>query len=339
MRYLILCAALVLPSFGHAASEKSTLIRNALSSHVITNFADFASRSTVLAQTARDNCTADDPTLRAAFGEAFDAWIRVSHLRFGPTETDNRAFGLAFWPDSRGKTPRALKTMITSEDPAAHDPKIYGTISIAARGFYALEFLLYDAEIKETGTANYRCAVIQANTRNIAEIANFILLDWDLSYADYMRHPNQGDSPYQSEDEAIQELYKAVLTGLEFTANSRLGRPLGSFERPRPNRAEARRSDRSLRHVLLSVDSSVALSRLLAIGHDDLKTRIDAAHDIVKSNAQSIDKLDFSNITTAENRLKVEILQQSIIALRDLLIEHLGPHLGVKAGFNALDGD
>ncbi|HBR37591.1 MAG TPA: peptidase M75, partial [Sulfitobacter pontiacus] len=55
--------------------------------------------------------------------DAFDAWIAVSHLRFGPSETDNRAFALAFWPDSRGATPKTLAGLITDADPVGRDPQ------------------------------------------------------------------------------------------------------------------------------------------------------------------------------------------------------------------------
>ncbi len=47
-----------------------------------------------------------DPVLTEAYHAAFDAWIKTSHLRFGPSEVNDRAFALAFWPDSRGQYPR-----------------------------------------------------------------------------------------------------------------------------------------------------------------------------------------------------------------------------------------
>jgi len=34
----------------------------------------------------------------AAYHVAFDAWMSVSHLRFGPSEADDRAFAIAFYP-------------------------------------------------------------------------------------------------------------------------------------------------------------------------------------------------------------------------------------------------
>ncbi|MCB1403259.1 MAG: signal peptidase, partial [Rhodobacteraceae bacterium] len=60
----------------------------------------------------------------------------------GPSETG--ALSIAFWPDDRGFTARTLAGLIAAEDPIAGDPAGYGEVSIAARGLFALEMLLYD---------------------------------------------------------------------------------------------------------------------------------------------------------------------------------------------------
>ena len=38
---------------------------------------------------------------------AFDAWMGVQHLRFGPSEVDGRSLSIAFWPDPKGSGARA----------------------------------------------------------------------------------------------------------------------------------------------------------------------------------------------------------------------------------------
>jgi hypothetical protein len=40
-----------------------------------------------------------------------------------------------------------------------------------------------------------------------------------------------------------------------------------------------------------------------------------------------------------QGRLRIEILQQSVAALRDTALAELGPELDVGIGFNAADGD
>ena len=103
--------------------------------------------------------------LGRSLSRRFDAWVGVSHLRFGPSEQDDRAFALAFWPDPRGSTPKALAALIRDEDPVVSNPDDFSTVSIAARGFYALEFLLFDPQFATAENTDYLCALIQASSR------------------------------------------------------------------------------------------------------------------------------------------------------------------------------
>ena len=58
-----------------------------------------------------------------------------------------RAFAIAFWPDSRGATPKTLAELISAEDPVIYSREEFAAVSIAARGFHALEFLLFDPRL------------------------------------------------------------------------------------------------------------------------------------------------------------------------------------------------
>lgn len=317
-----------------APVDIDTLIDPVIDSHILPGFADLAADALELDSAAQDSCDPKDPALRAAFDAAFDAWIRVSHLRFGPTETGDRAFALAFWPDTRGATPKALARLIADADPVVKDAADFATVSIAARGFYALEYLLYDRAFADMGDAKYRCALIRAITGDIARIAGAILTDWREDYVDVLRLNPPGDV-YRDEKDVAQALFKALTTGLQFTSDTRLGRPLGTFDRPRPNRAEARRSGRSLAHVIASLQGTRELAMILSGDDPDLA----AAYDRALGVAADLDDPVFAGVADPSGRLRVEILQQSIDAIRDLLRNDLGPRLGVSAGFNALDGD
>lgn len=58
---------------------------------------------------------------------------------------------------------------------------------------------------------------------------------------------------YRNPDDVLREVFRSFFTGRQFTEKSRLGRPLGRFDKPRPTRTEARRSGRSAHHVILSL--------------------------------------------------------------------------------------
>ncbi|MEZ5714917.1 MAG: imelysin family protein [Paracoccaceae bacterium] len=336
-RFLILFT--LLGPFAAAAGEHADRIAAVLDRHILPGFTRFAAEAEVLKDAAEADCAPRSPALRAAYHAAFDAWLGVSHLRFGPTEAEDRAFALAFWPDTKGFTPKSLGSLIAAEDPVVNDPAGFDHVSIAARGFFALEFMLYDPGFADQGRPAYRCALIRAIARDIDANADAILDDWQTRYADLLRNPGKGESPYRSEEEAVQELFKALLAGLQFTSDTRLGRPLGTFDRPRPNRAEAHRSGRPLRDVAMSLEALDALAGLLAQGHPATTAALRAAFDEARSLAAGLDDPTFAGVANPQGRLRVEILQQSIDRIRALSGAELGPFLGVAAGFNALDGD
>lgn len=267
---------------------------------------------------------------QAAWDDAAKAWIAVSHLRFGPTEIDNRAFALAFWPDPRGTTPKTLHAWLADGTLDVSDA------SIAGRGFYAMEFLAFDEAFWEyEGT----CDLMAALADDIHANAMAIQADWIDTYAALMTEA--GNDIYRTETESLQELYKSVGTGLEFTIDQRLGRPLGTFDRARPNRAEMRRGGRSLGNIATSIESLTELALILA--DDALDSEIVMFSARAQERVTQIENLEGgSNLNLVDrpvDRIKVEALQQDLTDFRVFLAEELGPQLGVIEGFNSLDGD
>lgn len=325
---LVLCLLTALPVWAETPDLKGIVER-----HVVPRYQTLADEATDLADAASQDCSAESVDLLAAYHETFDAWVAVSHLRFGPSEVGDRAFAIAFWPDPRGSTPKALAALIRAEDPAVFDREEFADVSVAARGLYALEFLLFDAQFSDAEKGDYHCALVKALTADISASTNAILAGWQDGYADLMARP--GNDTYRTATEAAQQLFTSLSTGLEFTANTRLGRPMGTFERPRPKRAEAWRSGRSLRHVVLSLKSTRDLAALISMKDPEVAEAFEAA--IAK--AEGLNDPVFASIANPQERIRVEALQQSINTIRQLLAEKVGPSLGIAAGFNALDGD
>lgn len=336
MRVLALICALF--PFNAAADETAEIVTDVVQEHILPGFDRLSAETEVLQATAASDCVATSTDLRAAYHKAFDAWISVSHLRFGPSEVEDRAFALAFWPDSRGATPRVLTALISDEDAIAESVDEFADVSIAGRGFYALEFLLYDDAIQALGHDAYQCLLIQTITADIAAVSQAILSDWETKYADRIMAPSP-DGRYRSEDEAVQELFKALTTGLEFTSETRLGRPLGTFDRPRPTRAEAYRSGRSLRNVQVSLLALEDIALRLARSDPSLVARLEAGFDRTTTRAAELDDPVFAGVSNPQSRLQVEALKQMLDGVRAIVRDELGPTLGVAAGFNSLDGD
>ena len=331
---LALCA---LPTLT-VAQPADKVIDGIIDAHILPRFEVLAAQTATFADMAMQECEPTSEALRGSYARAFDAWISASHLRFGPAQVDDRAFALAFWPDSRGATPRTLGKLIADQDPIVASADTFAQVSIAARGFYAMEFLLFDPALMQAGDPAYHCRLVQTISADIAATSEDIFEDWRTSYGTHLRTP-AANGTYRTRQEARQELFKALSTGLQFTSESRLGRPLGRFDRPRPNRAEARRSGRSARHVALSLSSLGDLAAHLTAGNQVLAASIEHSFQRAMAQLDGLNDPVFASVAAPQTRIKVEVLQQSVDAIRAIVRDDLGPTLGVAAGFNALDGD
>lgn len=302
-----------------------------IDAHILPGYAAFAEETAELEQAAQ-GC--DREAIRPAWNDTFDAWIGVSHLRLGPVEEGGRILAIVFWPDTRGATPLALRALIADKDPIIETPEGVAQVSVAARGLFALEYLLYDPQFADKG---YTCTLIAALAGDLNRMAHTVLDEWRDGFADTLRNAGVSGNPvYLSEREAKQALFTALTTGLEFDADQRLSRPMGSFERPRPKRAEARRSGRSLRNLRLSL---VALHDLAGQLADAPVPQTDAAFARALNLIDDLDDPVFAGVETPQGRLKVEVIQQAVRAARDAVLAEIGPSLGVSAGFNSADGD
>ena len=332
---LILFSLLLAPAQAQTQDAQETIadiVPEVIHQHILPGYEHLAGKTAKLADVVKVSCPGNLDAVKTAYNEAFDAWMLVSHLRFGPSEKDDRAFALAFWPDTRGFTPKTLAGMLRDNDPAIHDATKFKTVSIAARGFYPMEFLLYGKQFTQKPDPNL-CDLMEAMAQDMASNAAAIFKGWQDGYADLMIAAN--NETYRDHEEAVRQLYTALTTGLQFTAQTRLGRPMGTFAKPRPARAEARRSSRSLRHVILSLEANRQLAALLSNNDEDIDQGFDRAIRI----ANDLEDPDFANVGTVQGRIRVEALQGAITFTNDLLAEYLAPKLGITAGFNALDGD
>ena len=308
-------------------------VEEALDDHILPSFQAFAEDSEELARAAAADCGSE--AMAPAFHAAFDSWMQVADLRLGPSETG--ALSVAFWPDTRGFTQRALSRLIADEDPVVFDAEAFEEVSIAARGFLALEMLQFDPAFSEYDDGSYSCALVQAISRDLARQADTLARAWRNDFAVTLRTAGEaGNAIYLDESEAMRALYTQLLAGLEFSADQRLGRPLGTFEQPRPTRAEAWRSDRSLRNVLLSVEAATALAHTLSDG--DLP-ETDAAVARVRDVAGRVTDPGFQDISEPPARLRVEVVQQAVKQMRAALEIEMGTAMGIAPGFNSQDGD
>lgn len=344
MRRLAAALLSLAPGLG-AAQDHGAVLERALSQHILPGYAALTADTEALSAAAAAYCDGDAgrAALDAAYHGAFDAWLGVAHLRFGPSEADSRGFAIAFWPDGRGATPRALATLIRDADPAVDDPEAFAEVSVAARGLFALDRLLFDAETAELapGGDAYPCRLLRAIAADLAANASAIERDWQADYAPLMREAGPGNPIYAAPKETTAELFGALVAGLEATTELRLGRPLGTFDRPRPRRAEAWRSDRPLRNVELSIAAMGALAEaafapeIQAERADDLRAAFARAETLAARAPRPMTEA----VADPARRVAIEALATALRDVHAALDADVGGALGLDAGFNSLDGD
>ena len=306
-------------------------VPEAVNDHILPGYAAFAAAADALTLAAQESCSPDE--LKAPFNAAWDAWLGIAHIHMGPVEENGRTLAIAFWPDPKSLGAKAQRALLTG-DPAALEPAAFADQSIAARGFPALERLLYSDLAKGADA----CPLIRATAADLARLAHEVQAGWqgDAGYAMALTGAGQpGNTLYLTEAEARQALFTQLASGLELVADQRLGRPLGTFDKPRPERAEARLSGRSLRQVVLSLQALRALAASLS--PQAISTL--AAFDRAITLAEGLDDPVLAGTSDPQARLKVEILQQAVQAARDAALAELAPSLGVDIGFNSADGD
>lgn len=303
--------------------------------HIIKRQTAFAHSTAALSDAAKQNCT--PAAMIPAYHAAFDDWVRVSHIRFGPIETNGEGLAVVFWPDKKGMISKTLHRMIKAQDPVVNDATAFAEYSIAARGFFALEQMLFDEIFADYGKGSYSCALTQAISTDLARIADQTLAGWTNGYAEVLRTAGAADNKvFLTDKEGIQALYTNMLTGLEYIHVQRLGRPLGSFEKSFPRRAEARRSLRSLRNIIVSLKSLQEMAEMMADGEASETT--ESFHSTIRY-AEGLDEHVFEHLNETSAKFELSSLQQLVAVVQEAAAAEIGMHLDVGAGFNSLDGD
>jgi hypothetical protein len=326
MRALVLSATLALFALGLAAGPARADVGRVLDDHVLPGVSAFAGATAALAKAARQDCTAVGP----AHAAAFDAWMGIAHLNLGPGE--GAALGIAFWPDPRGTAPRALRALL-----AGPLPDDYAQVSAAARGLHALDLMLGEPGLRDYAPGSPGCALVTAIAADLAAQAAALDAAWQDDFAARLRSAGAADNAtFLAPDEAVRALYTQLVTGVEFIKDQRVARPLGAFGAPHPARAEAWRTARPQRNILLSLAALRDLARALS---DVPMPRSETAFAAALDAAGRLSDPALADLDDPQAWLKLDILRQRLDALQDEIAAELGAALAVGAGFNALDGD
>jgi predicted lipoprotein len=346
MRHWLLAALGLLAALPAAAQvDHTALAERALNEHILPGFERLAGAAAALDAAAETACAGEAPvgpdSLRAGYDATFDAWAAIDHIRFGPAEENSTGFAVEFWPDTKGSTPRALAMMASKEDPVVDDPDAFAGISVAARGLMALDQLVFDPKAEPIAPGSYGCRLLTAITGDLVRTTSRLVQRWNDPWGGILTSAGADDNPvYFAPDESTKALYSALTDALQYDIDLRLGRPLGTFDRPQPRRAEAWRSGRSLPNVVAALEGLNGFVETVfapEIGDEMIPVRnsFDAAFAAAGRVQAPID----IEVATPQGRIHVEALQVALKRVQTEVASHIGPTIGVTSGFNAMDGD
>jgi predicted lipoprotein len=334
------------PAPAQPAVDHAAIAGRALTGHILPGYDRLRTAADALDAAATAACAGSGPIdaapVKAAYATTFDAWARIQHIRFGPAEEDNNGFAIAFWPDTKGSTPRSLAALGAAEDPVVDDAAAFAGVSVAARGLMALDQLLFDPAAAPIDAGSYGCRLLTAITGDLAATAGRIRARWQDPWGGILTSAGSATNPvYFTAEESTKALYAALVDGLQIDIDLRLGRPLGTFDRPQPRRAEAWRSGRSLPNLVASLEGMRAYADLVfapAIG-PEAAAPVDAAFVAALAAAGRVSAPIDVEVGTPQGRVHVEALQGALKRVQAEVARHVGPSVGVTGGFNALDGD
>lgn len=327
---------------GHRVAE-------GFAQHAAANFATAANGTVGLMEAlcAQPGDAALDAA-RGGFSDLVAAWGRISVLRFGPLQAQNRFERAFFWPDPRGVIVRQVQALLASGDEDALAPEGLASKSVAVQGLPALEFVLHGAGAEELATpqASYRCRYGTAIAANVAALADAVATEWEDGAPFYrtFTEPSANSALYRSGREIGGEVVKALGTALQFVRNAELLPALGeTAEKARGRRAPLWRSDLSFALVAAQLDGVADL--LTAAGFDADETArpvvgailFDLSH---AGEAMAAIALPAEDAFADEaDRDRIRYVTVALDGANATLGERLSAALGLTMGFNALDGD
>lgn len=318
---------IIMVLFALTTSVNADISSDFLQRQTHKNIQELHDAALALEKTSMETCNSDLNQVKKQFHTVFDKWLAVSYLQFGAIEAGQIRYEIAFWPDPRSKTAKSVHKFLSNIEHENLTPQSFATESVAIKGLYALEYVLYEDTINNIVNERNKCQFIKALTADLARVTNDLLTEHNKFLGSTETIDNTKD------------YFKSLIFGLEQIITVRLEAPLGTFDRPRPLRAEARRSERTVIHIALSLKHLEQLSHYLSANNGRLQNKLDKIYKKTLKKLDNLDDATLSGVTDPNKRFAIEVIHSDIRSILYLSQTELGPYLGVSAGFNSADGD
>lgn len=341
MKKFLTIIACVMPGLGLASDTNGAVDHKAISQRNLavleSQFAAFRNDTEQLAQASRAYCdnTAPREDVIDAFKASWLSWAPLDAYQFGPTETHAAALTVNFFPDKKNFVGRALRSLLKRPAEEQANPAVIAQSSAASQGLPAIERLLF--ENLQT------CPALVGISGNLARIGLDLYKGWFAKdgWAELVQTAGPDNPVYLSDREFTRQIYTALSFSILRLKDHRIGRPLGSYQRSFPKRAEAWRAGLTndiLHAQLQGIADIVALGFAEAVP-EDAQARINEAITDTQTRISRIGAPLSEAMDDPAKRVRAEGIQAKLGDLQTRLDQHVGPALAVQAGFSAGDGD
>lgn len=301
-------------------------------------FGAFVTETQALTDVAKAYCggTADEAAFKQQFHDTWMAWAPLDSYQFGPIETQGAALTVNFWPDKKNFVGRALRDLLKKPAEEQSDPAVVASLSVGAQGLPAIEMLTYTDGVET-------CPAVIGVAGNLHRIAVELHDGWfaEGGWADLARAAGPDNPVYLEPSEFTKVVYTALDFGLTRIADTRLGRPLGTYERSNPTQAEAWRSGLSNDIIVAQLKGIEDVVRFGFAGDiaENNRSWIYTVFEQTEGRVYSIGMPISEAVADPMSRIRVEGLQSKVQYLQSEMDQEIGPNLGVETGFSAADGD
>ena len=341
LRCLGLAAILALP--GTAAADDaalSSINRGFLEGYALPATEALVERTAELQPAISAVCegTADAAEAREAFADTVKAWGRVAILRLPPLLDESRLERMLFHPDPRDVTGRQLSTLLAGEDVA--DLKGVAAKSVALKGIGTLDRLLQNLD------EAYPCAYAAAVAGEVHAVAEEIVEAFAGPYREALLAPAPGAALYRDPGEATSAIVTGLATSVAALRDLVLQPTLGETpERSRWRLAPFRRSGLAWDYALAELagfsDALKAMDLPETLPEDARYLARSLQFEIANA-ARALSSLDApleETVADEAARAQIDLAIIGLGALEPLLRDRVAEALGLRLGFNSLDGD
>ena len=351
---IVIAALLAAPAAAATDADLAAVVARSVEASILPAYDALAADAAAMAEVLETYCGAPSPEGRAALAPAFaglvEGWAAADFFRFGPMASEGRYERFAFWPDPHGTGARQLRRFLAADDEALLAPGAIAAQSAAVQGLPALESLLFsgdDALATAEAPDSYRCGLAAAVAGNVAQIADEAREGWTgpEGWQVLIENPGLENPVYRTEKEAVTEILKALLLGLEQTRDHRLAAALGAT----PGEGNARRAPYAvsnnalpyLRASAQALEDFAATADLASLLPADAAWMADAARFEFANLRRALEGGDDLAAALADPQSRERLAYAAIVlkSPRDIFQLQLAPAAGLSPGFNALDGD